>query len=60
MPIPQHFSWPRRVRAWLTWADADQAFGVKPLYRYQIFFRWLLRVNPPYSSESTTLREAPK
>ncbi len=44
MPIPKHFSIWRKLKAYLTWATADQAFDRKPLRRYQKVFRWLFRV----------------
>jgi len=42
MPIPKNLSLPMRVKAWLTWADIDQACGVKPL-GWRRFARMLLK-----------------
>ncbi len=41
MPIPMHFTPWQKIRAWLTWADLDEAAGTRPLRLYKRFFRWL-------------------
>ena len=41
MPIPQKTPFLERLRAWLTWADVDEACELKPLVKYKRFFRWL-------------------
>jgi len=41
MPIPKHWPWYKRLRAWWTWADLEQAVGLKSM-GWRKYARWFL------------------